>query len=130
MYIVLDGVCFVFLGKVSWEDISITIDPLPPVFGKTVKITCSSTIIPTPDYILYRNGTIITSNDGVVTEKVKEKGAINYTCEATNIFSTVARSDVLEVKGKIWVRTNLNAFVQTFAYIIWEDSLKSINIIS
>ena len=101
MYNVLDGVCFVCLGKVSWEDISITIDPLPPVFGKTVKITCSSTVIPTPDYILYRNGTIITSNDGVVTEKVMEKGAINYTCEATNIFSTAARSDVVEVKGNI-----------------------------
>ena len=130
MYNVVDGVCFVFLGKVSRVDISITIDPLPPNFGKTVKITCSSTVIPTPDYILYRNGTMITSNDGVVTETVKENGAINYTCEATNIFSTAARSDVVEVKGKIWVRTNLNVFVQKFAYIIWEDSLKSINIIS
>ena len=101
MYNVLDIVCFVFLGKVSREDISITIDPLPPIFGKTAKITCSSTVIPTPDYILYRNGTIITSNDGVVTEKVKEKGFINYTCEATNIFSTAARSDDVEVEGKV-----------------------------
>ena len=130
MYNVLDGVCFVCLGKVSWEDISITIDPLPPVFGKTVKITCSSTVIPTPDYILYRNGTMITSNDGVVTETVTEKGAINYTCKATNIFSTAARSIVVEVEGKFWVRTNLNVFVQKFAGIIWEDSLKSISIIS
>ena len=125
MYNVLDIVCFVCLGKVSPEDISITIDPLPPIFGKTVKITCSSKVIPTPDYILYRNGTVITSNDTVVTEK----GAINYMCEATNIFSTAATSIVVEVKGKIWVWTNLNVFVQMFAYIIWEDSLKSINII-
>ena len=101
MNYVLDGVCFVFSGKVSREDISITIGPLPPIFSKTAKITCSSTVIPTPDYILYRNGTMITSNDGVVTETVKENGAINYTCEATNIFSTAARSDVVEVKGKI-----------------------------
>ena len=104
MYNVVDGVCFVCLGKVSPEDISITIDPLPPIFGKTVKITCSSTAIPTPGYILYRNGTMITSNDGVLTDTVKEKGAINYTCEATNIFSTAARSDVVEVEGKIWVK--------------------------
>ena len=97
----LDGVCFLFLGKVSREDISITIHPLPPIFGKTVKITCSFKVIPTPDYILYRNGTMITSNDGLVTETVKEKSAINYTCEATNFFSTVARSDVVEVKGEI-----------------------------
>ena len=101
MYNVLDDVCFVCLGKVSRESISFTIDPRKPIFGKTVKITCSSTVIPTPDYILYRNGTMITSNDGVVTETVKENGAINYTCEATNIFSTAARSDVVEVKGKI-----------------------------
>ena len=101
MYNVLDIVCFVCLGKVSPEDISITIDPLPPIFGKTVKITCSSTVIPTPDYILYRNGTMFTSNDGVVIETVKENGAINYTCEATNIFSKAAISDVVEINGKI-----------------------------
>ena len=130
MYNVLDDVCFVCLGKVSRESISITIDPRKPIFGKTVKITCSFKVIPTPDYILYRNGTIITSNDGVVTETAKENGAINYTCKATNIFSTAARSDVVEVQGKIWFRTNLNVFVQKFAYIIWEDSLKSINIMS
>ena len=94
-------VCFVCLGKVSRENTSITINPRKPIFGKTVKITCSSTVTPTPDYILYRNGRMITSNDGVVTETVEEKGAINYTCEATNIFSTAARSDVVEVKGKI-----------------------------
>ena len=101
MNYVLDGVCFVFSGKVSREDISITIGPLPPIFGKTAKITCSSTVIPTPDYILYRNGTMIISNDGVVTETVKEKGAIIYTCEAANIFSTAVISDVLVVNGKI-----------------------------
>ena len=44
---------------------------------------------------------MIISNDGVVTETVKEKGAIIYTCEAANIFSTAARSDVVEVKGEI-----------------------------
>ena len=104
MYIVLDGVCFVFLGKVSWESISITINPRKPIFDERVKITCSSMVIPTPDYILYRNGTMITSIDGVVTDTVKENGAINYTCEATNIFSTAARSDVVEVEGKIWVK--------------------------
>ena len=97
MSYVLDDVCFMFLGKVSRKDISVTIDPFPPIFGKMVKITCSSTVIPTPDYILYRNGTVITSNDTVVTEK----GAINYMCEATNIFSTAATSIVVEVKGKI-----------------------------
>ena len=98
MYNVLDGVCFVCLGKVSRENISIRIDPRKAT--DPVKITCSSTVIPAPDYIVYRNGTMITSNDGVVTETVTEKGAINYTCKATNIFSTAARSIVVEVEGK------------------------------
>ena len=89
------------LGKVSREDISITIDPVPPILGKTVKITCSSTVNPPPDYILYHNETMITSIDGVGMDKVKEKSNINYTCKATNIFATAAKSDVVKVEGKI-----------------------------
>ena len=90
------------LGKVSREDISITIDPLPPIFGKTVKITCSSTVNPPPDYILYHNETMITSIDGVgLMDKVKEKSNINYTCKARTIFATAAKSDVVKVEGKI-----------------------------
>ena len=112
LYNVLDCVCFVCLGKVSLESISITIDPRKPIFGETVKITCSSTVNPPPDYILYHNETMITSIDGVGKEKVMEKGYINYTCNATNIFATAAKSDVVKVEGKIWVRTYLNIFVR------------------
>ena len=89
------------LGKVRREDISITIDPLPPIVGKTVKITCSSTVNPPPDYILYHNETTITSIDGVGMDKVKEKSNIYYTCKATNIFAMAAKSDVVKVDGKI-----------------------------
>ena len=89
------------LGKVRREDISITIDPLPPILGKTVKITCSSTVNPPPDFILYHNETNITSIDGVAMDKLKEKSSINYTCKATNIFAMAAKSDVVKVDGKI-----------------------------
>ena len=93
---------FVCLGKVRREDISITIDPLPPIVGKTVKITCSSTVNPPPDYILYHNETMITSIDGVgLIDKVKEKSYINYTCKATNVFATAAKGDVVKVEGKL-----------------------------
>ena len=112
LYNVLDRVCFVCLGKVSGEDISITIGPPPPSVGKTVKITCSSTVNPPADFILYHNETMITSIDGVGMDKVKEKSNINYTCKARTIFATAAKSDVVKVEGKIWVRTNLNIFVQ------------------
>ena len=74
-----------------------------------MKIVCSATAFPTPDYMIFHNGMELTNVvDGVKTiqsANLSDDG--HYECVANNSVGHVSASFNLTVNGKICVKTVL-----------------------
>ena len=78
------------------------------IVGENVTITCQAEGSPTPDYIIFHNGTSLTNVvKGMTTIKsVNYSDDGQYKCIAKNILGNVSASFNLIVQGKIFLNTH------------------------
>ena len=77
------------------------------IVGENVTISCQAEGSPTPDYIIFHNGTSLTNVvKGMTTIKsVNYSDDGQYKCIAKNILGSVSTSFSLIVQGKIFLNT-------------------------